>query len=49
MDIDENKIVEAALALIYFTLHDHYQTWKQIDWEVTNRLHEKGFICGLVA
>jgi len=45
MDIDEDKIDEAALALMYLTLHDHYRAWKQIDWEVTNRLHEKGFIC----
>jgi hypothetical protein len=40
-DIYEDKIDEAALALMYFTLLDHYQAWKQIDWEVTNRLHEE--------
>lgn len=45
MDIDEDKIDEAALALMYLTLHDHFRAWKQIDWEVTNRLHEKGLIC----
>lgn len=45
MDIDEDKIDEAALALMYLTLHDQYRAWKQIDWEVTNRLHEKGLIC----
>lgn len=45
MDIDEDKIDEAALALMYLTLHNHGRAWKQIDWEVTNRLHEKGFIC----
>lgn len=45
MDIDEDKIDEAALALMYLTLHDHYRAWKQIDWEVTNRLHDKGLIC----
>lgn len=45
MDIDENKIDDAALALMYLTLHDHFRAWKQIDWEVTNRLHEKGLIC----
>ena len=48
MDIDEDKIDEAALALMYLTLHDHFRAWKQIDWEVTNRLHEKGLICDLV-
>jgi len=45
MDIDEDKIAEAALALMYLTFHARYRAWKQIDWEVTNRLHEKGFIC----
>tara|TARA_R110000737_G_scaffold351999_1_gene396111 strand:- start:147 stop:377 length:231 start_codon:yes stop_codon:yes gene_type:complete len=45
MDIDEDKIDEAALALMYLTLHEHYRAWKQIDWEVTNRLHKKGLIC----
>lgn len=44
MDIDDNKIDEAALALMYLNLHDHGRAWKQIDWEVMNRLHEKGFI-----
>ena len=39
------NIDEAALALMYFTLHDYFRAWKQIDWEVTNRLHKKGLIC----
>ena len=30
---------------MYLTLHDHFRAWKQIDWEVTNRLNEKGLIC----
>jgi hypothetical protein len=45
MDIDENKIDEAALALLYLTLHDNCRAWKQLDWDVTNRLYEKGYIC----
>ena len=49
MDIDEDKIDEAALALMYLTLHDHFRAWKQIDWEVTHRLHEKGLICDPVS
>jgi hypothetical protein len=48
MDIDEDKIDEAALALMYLTLHEKYRAWKQVDWEVTNRLHEKGLICNPV-
>ncbi len=45
MNIDEDKIDEAALALMYLTLHEQCRAWKQIDWEVTNRLHKKGLIC----
>ncbi len=44
MDIDEDKIDEAALALLYLTIHEQRRAWKQLDWDVTNRLHEKGFI-----
>ncbi|MDF3124163.1 DUF6429 family protein [Rheinheimera sp. 1928-s] len=44
MDIDEDKIDEAALALLYLTLHEQRRAWKQLDWDVTNRLYEKGFI-----
>ena len=44
MDIDEDKIDEVALALLQLTLHDRCFAWKQIDFEVMNRLHEKGFI-----
>jgi hypothetical protein len=49
MDIDENKIDEAALALLHLTLHDYGRAWKQIDWEVMNRLYEKGLICDPVS
>ena len=45
MDIDEDKIDDAALALMYLTLHDNFRAWKQIDWDVIHRLHEKGLIC----
>ncbi len=45
MDIDEDKIDDAALALFYLTLHDNFgRAWKQIDWSVTDRLYEKGYI-----
>jgi hypothetical protein len=44
MDIDEDKIDEAALALLYLTLHEQRRAWKQLDWDVTNRLYEKGYI-----
>ncbi len=44
MGIDEDKIDEAVLALLYLTLHDERRAWKALDFEVMNRLHEKGFI-----
>ena len=44
MEVDEDKIDEAVLALLYITLHDEYRAWKGMDFEVMNRLHEKGYI-----
>jgi len=34
MNIDESKIDEAALALLYLTLHDGVRAWKSLDWDV---------------
>jgi len=44
MKMDSEKIDEAALALLYLGLHDDARTWKSFDWDVMNRLHERGFI-----
>ena len=44
MEVDEDKIDEAVLALLYLTLHDERRVWKGMDFEVMNRLHEKGYI-----
>jgi hypothetical protein len=44
MDVDTDKIDEAVLALLYLTLHDRVRAWKSFDWDVMNRLHDKGFI-----
>jgi len=44
MDYDKDKVDEMALALLFLTLHDGPRAWKGLDWEVTNRLHEKGLI-----
>ncbi len=46
-NIDTNRIDEAALALLFLTMHTDgglAHAWKGIDWEVMNRLHEKGYI-----
>lgn len=45
MDVDQEKIDRAVLALLYLTLHDKYRAWKGFDWDVMNRLYDKGFIC----
>lgn len=44
MPLDTDKIDDAALALLYLTLHDNYRAWKGLDWDVLDRLHEKGMI-----
>jgi hypothetical protein len=44
MDIDEDKIDDAALALMWLTLHEGNRAWKTLDWGVMDRLFEKGLI-----
>ena len=44
MNINTDSIDEVALALLYLTLHDHNRAWKGFDWEVLNRLYERGLI-----
>ena len=43
-ELDWNRIEDAALALLYLTLHDGNRVWKQIDWDITDRLHQNGLI-----
>jgi Domain of unknown function (DUF6429) len=42
--IDWKRVDQAALALMLLGLHDGWRTWKGFDWDIMNRLHEKGFI-----
>ncbi len=48
LDIDNEKIDDAVLALLSLTLHDVHETgaraWKGHDWDVLGRLYEKGLI-----
>lgn len=44
MTFDTDKIDKAVLALLQLGLHDGNRTWKSYDWEVMNRLYEKGLI-----
>lgn len=44
MNLNNEKIDEAVLALLLLGLHDGSRAWKGFDWESMNRLHEKGYI-----
>jgi len=44
MSVDEERIDEAVLALLWLTLHDERRAWKGFDWTVLGRLHAKGLI-----
>ena len=44
MAIDEDKIDDAVLALLWLTVHDERRAWKALDWATTDRLHQKGLI-----
>jgi hypothetical protein len=44
MNIDTAAVDEAVLALLYLTLHDQNRAWKSFDWDVLNRLYERGMI-----
>lgn len=44
MEIDTEKLDDAALAILSLTLHDDRRVWKSLDWAITDRLYEKGLI-----
>lgn len=44
MDLDHDKIDDTVLALLQLTLHDGCRAWKGHDWDVLDRLHQKGLI-----
>lgn len=44
MDIDEDKIDQAVLALLWLTLHEGDRAWKGHDWDAMDRLYKKGYI-----
>ena len=44
MELDEDRIDDAALALLSLTLHDGNRVWKGLDWSITDRLYAKGLI-----
>jgi len=44
MELDTDKIDQAALALLALGRHEGNRAWKAFDWEVMGRLHAKGYI-----
>ncbi len=44
MAVDEERIDEAVLALLWLTLHDGRWAWKGFDWAVLGRIRAKGLI-----
>lgn len=42
--IDWESVDQAALAIMLLGVHDGWRTWKSFDWEVLDRLHQKGLI-----
>ncbi|MBU1187742.1 MAG: hypothetical protein KKC01_01810 [Gammaproteobacteria bacterium] len=44
MNIDEEKIDQVVLALLWLNLHDGCRVWKSFDWDAMQRLHGNGYI-----
>ena len=47
MEHDKDKVEQAVLALLYLTTFDSgsgHRAWKGQDWDVLDRLFNKGFI-----
>jgi hypothetical protein len=47
VSVDWSKVDDAALALMYLTTLEHRgiaRSWKGHDWDVLDRLYERGFI-----
>jgi hypothetical protein len=47
MEIDEQKVDEISLALLYLTTFKDksgFRAWKSHSWDVLDRLHESGYI-----
>jgi hypothetical protein len=44
VELDESKVDDAILALLYLGLHDGSRAWKGFDWDAMDRLHQAGLI-----
>jgi hypothetical protein len=45
LKLDTERVDQAVLALLALGLHEGTRAWKAFDWNVMERLHEKGYIC----
>jgi hypothetical protein len=43
-NLDHEKLAEAALAILSLSLHGEGRAWKGMDWDLTDLLHQKGWI-----
>jgi hypothetical protein len=44
VNLDNDKIDDAVLALLVLGLHDGGRAWKGFDWDAMSRLYGKGYI-----
>lgn len=47
MEYDRDKVDDMMLALLFLTTFEDgpvLRAWKGMDWDVSDRLHEKGYI-----
>jgi len=47
MEYDKDKVDDMMLALLYLTTFQDgpiLRAWKGMDWDISDRLHEKGYI-----
>ena len=43
-DLDEDKIAEAALAILSLSLHETDRVWNRLDWGAMDSLFKRGWI-----
>lgn len=44
MKLNQQKVDDAVLAVLWLTLHEERVAWKTIDWDTLDRLHKKDYI-----
>jgi hypothetical protein len=44
MKLNQQKVEDAVLAVLWLTLHQERLAWKTLDWDTMDRLHKKDYI-----